>query len=79
MSMQDDGMLTTTASAAAILTKFKGPNDEKPVIRPYTPVSGDGKIRGDRWQATLADDLPGNRAEGLPRLPHQALSQRPDV
>lgn len=25
--------------ASAILTKYKGPNDEKPTIRPYTPVN----------------------------------------
>ncbi|CAH0056685.1 unnamed protein product [Clonostachys solani] len=25
--------------ASAILTKFKGPNDEKPTLRPYTPIS----------------------------------------
>ncbi len=25
--------------ASALLTKYKGPNDEKPTIRPYTPVS----------------------------------------
>jgi cytochrome-b5 reductase len=24
---------------AALLTKFQGPNDEKPTIRPYTPVT----------------------------------------
>jgi hypothetical protein len=28
--------------ASAILTKFKGPNMEKPAIRPYTPVSDEG-------------------------------------
>jgi cytochrome-b5 reductase len=29
--------------ASAILTKFKGPNDEKATLRPYTPVSDEGK------------------------------------
>ena len=29
--------------ASAILTKYKGPEMEKPVIRPYTPVSDEGK------------------------------------
>lgn len=28
--------------ASAILTKYKGPEMEKPVIRPYTPVSDEG-------------------------------------
>ena len=27
---------------AALLTKYKGPEMEKPVIRPYTPVSHEG-------------------------------------
>ena len=30
--------------ASAILTKFKGPEMDKPAIRPYTPVSDEGKI-----------------------------------
>ncbi|KAI9868132.1 MAG: NADH-cytochrome b5 reductase [Trichoglossum hirsutum] len=28
--------------ASALLTKYKGPQDEKPTIRPYTPVSDEG-------------------------------------
>ena len=28
---------------AALLTKYKGPQDEKPTIRPYTPVSDEGE------------------------------------
>lgn len=28
--------------ASAILTKYKGPNDEKATLRPYTPVSDEG-------------------------------------
>ena len=28
---------------AALLTKYKGPEMEKPVIRPYTPTSDEGK------------------------------------
>lgn len=31
--------------ASAILTKYKGPNDEKPTIRPYTPIN-DEDARG---------------------------------
>lgn len=30
--------------ASAILTKFKGPNDAKATLRPYTPVSDEGEI-----------------------------------
>jgi len=29
--------------ASALLTKYKGPEMEKPVIRPYTPISDEGK------------------------------------
>jgi hypothetical protein len=30
------------SNKAAIITKFKAPDTEKPVIRPYTPVSDEG-------------------------------------
>ncbi len=30
--------------ASAIVTKYKGPEMEKPVIRPYTPVSDEGTL-----------------------------------
>jgi len=30
--------------ASAILTKFKGPEMDKPAIRPYTPVSDEGRL-----------------------------------
>jgi hypothetical protein len=33
--------------ASALLTKYKGPEIEKPVIRPYTPVSDEGKPSAD--------------------------------
>jgi len=36
---QVSGMHVTSA----LLTKFKGPTDEKPVIRPYTPISDEGE------------------------------------
>lgn len=29
--------------ASALITKYKGPEDEKPTIRPYTPVSDEGE------------------------------------
>ncbi|KAI5850676.1 hypothetical protein BZA05DRAFT_399921 [Tricharina praecox] len=29
--------------ASCLLTKYKGPNDQKPTIRPYTPVSDEGE------------------------------------
>lgn len=30
--------------ASAILTKYKGPNDEKATLRPYTPINDEGKF-----------------------------------
>lgn len=30
--------------ASALVTKFKGENDEKPTIKPYTPVSDESKF-----------------------------------
>jgi cytochrome-b5 reductase len=35
--------------ASALLTKYKGPEMEKPVIRPYTPVSDEGTLRFTRF------------------------------
>ena len=31
--------------ASALLTKYKGPEMEKPAIRPYTPVNDEGMLR----------------------------------
>lgn len=38
-ALPSDEHVSGLSVASAILTKFKGPNMEKPVIRPYTPVS----------------------------------------
>lgn len=35
--------MLTAYTLAALITKFKSPDMEKPVIRPYTPVSDEGK------------------------------------
>ncbi len=35
--------------ASALITKFKGPEDEKPTIRPYTPVSDEGTLDLCNW------------------------------
>ena len=35
--------------ASALITKYKGPEMQKPVIRPYTPISDEGK-----WQSHLS-------------------------
>ena len=40
-----DASTTTllTPTEAALITKFRAPDAEKPVIRPYTPISDEGK------------------------------------
>lgn len=41
--------------ASAILTKFKAPNAEKATLRPYTPISDEGKAQfAVGFQATRA-------------------------
>lgn len=35
-------LICANFASAAVITKFKGPTDEKPTIRPYTPVSDEG-------------------------------------
>jgi cytochrome-b5 reductase len=35
--------------ASAVITKYKGPEMEKPVIRPYTPVSDVGESYAGQW------------------------------
>jgi cytochrome-b5 reductase len=37
-----DDSVSGLTIASALVTKYKGPNDEKPTIRPYTPVSDEG-------------------------------------
>lgn len=41
-ALPEDDQVSGLKVASAILTKFKEPNMEKPVIRPYTPVSDEG-------------------------------------
>lgn len=41
--LPDDNSVSGLTVASALITKYKGPEMEKPVIRPYTPVSDEGK------------------------------------
>ena len=41
--LPEPDMVSGLPVASAILTKYKGPNDEKATLRPYTPVSDEGK------------------------------------
>lgn len=44
-TFEDDSAVSGVDVASALITKYKGPEMEKPVIRPYTPVS-DEDARG---------------------------------
>lgn len=59
--------------ASAILTKYKGPEMEKPVIRPYTPVNDEGMVGSGYNQWWLANVDP--RREGIFRSPCEEVSK----
>lgn len=40
--LPEGDMVSGLHIASAILTKYKGPNDEKATLRPYTPTSDEG-------------------------------------
>jgi cytochrome-b5 reductase len=40
--LPEEDMTSGLGVASALITKYKGPEMEKPVIRPYTPVSDEG-------------------------------------
>lgn len=41
-ALPEGDQVSGLAVASALLTKYKGPEMEKPAIRPYTPVSDEG-------------------------------------
>jgi cytochrome-b5 reductase len=43
-ALPEDDQVSGLHIASAILTKHKGPEMEKPAIRPYTPISDEGKL-----------------------------------
>lgn len=61
--------------ASALLTKYKGPEMEKPAIRPYTPVNDEGMLYFHTcpFAANLC------RREGIPRSACKEISQWSDV
>jgi hypothetical protein len=42
--LDGDDAVSGLPVASALLTKYKGPEMEKPVIRPYTPISDEGML-----------------------------------
>ncbi|KYK54632.1 putative cytochrome-b5 reductase, mitochondrial outer membrane form [Drechmeria coniospora] len=71
--------------ASAILTKFKGPNDEKATLRPYTPISDEGqqgfldllvkKYPDGPMSTHLHNMVPGQRLDFKGPLPKYAWSE----
>ena len=45
-SLGEENAVSGLKIASALLTKYQGPQDEKPTLRPYTPTSDEGT-----WQA----------------------------
>lgn len=41
-ALPDEDVVSGLKIASALLTKYKGPGMEKPVMRPYTPISDEG-------------------------------------
>jgi len=41
--LPEEDMVSGLHIASAVLTKFKAPDAEKPVMRPYTPISDEGE------------------------------------
>lgn len=44
-ALPEPDQVSGLAVASALITKFKGPAMEKPVIRPYTPINDEGMVK----------------------------------
>jgi cytochrome-b5 reductase len=44
-ALPDQNSVSGLHIASALLTKYKGPEMSKPVVRPYTPISDEGTFR----------------------------------
>ncbi|OHE96683.1 oxidoreductase NAD-binding domain-containing protein [Colletotrichum orchidophilum] len=80
--LPEDDMVSGLDVASAILTKYKGPEDEKPTLRPYTPTSDEDakgylelivkKYPNGPMSTHLHDLTPGQRLDfkgPLPKYP----------
>lgn len=52
---EDKDAVSGLTIASALITKYKGPEDEKPTIRPYTPTSDEGMMGNIHNLRTSAD------------------------
>lgn len=64
--------------ASALITKYKGPEDEKPTIRPYTPTSDEGKLMKDDYHVRTRSDVLCRR-ERLHGLDREEVPEWSDV
>ena len=76
--LPEDDMESGLSVASAVITKYKGPEMQKPVIRPYTPVSDVGM---STYSFDLCDENPLTlcRSARYSRVHHQEVPQWPNV
>ncbi|PNY28141.1 NADH-cytochrome b5 reductase [Tolypocladium capitatum] len=83
--LPEGDMVSGLHIASAILTKYKGPNDEKPTLRPYTPISDEGqqgfvdllvkKYPGGPMSTHIHDMVPGQRLDFKGPLPKYSWAE----
>ena len=78
--LPEEDMVSGLQVASAVLTKYKGPNDEKATLRPYTPINDEGSfllqlrsVLRKRVMLTMV-----HRPTGLSGPAHQAVSRWTD-
>ncbi|CAG8949063.1 hypothetical protein HYFRA_00002192 [Hymenoscyphus fraxineus] len=84
-ALPEDDQVSGLKVASALVTKYKGPEMEKPVIRPYTPTSDEGetgyldlivkKYKGGPMSSHMHDMVPGQELQfkgPIPKYPWEA-------
>jgi len=75
-NLPEGDQVSGLAVASALITKYKGPDMEKPAIRPYTPVNDEGT---EVAVPSLERLLISCRREGIPRPPREEIPQWSNV
>ncbi|KAG6002144.1 NADH-cytochrome b5 reductase, partial [Claviceps lovelessii] len=83
--LPESDQVSGLAVASAILTKYKGPQDEKATLRPYTPISDENekgfldllvkKYQGGPMSTHMHNLVPGQRLDFKGPLPKYAWSE----
>ncbi|OAQ66848.1 NADH-cytochrome b5 reductase [Pochonia chlamydosporia 170] len=83
--LPESDMVSGLQIASAILTKYKGPNDEKATLRPYTPISDEGekgyldllikKYPNGPMSTHIHDLVPGQRLDFKGPLPKYSWAE----